>query len=303
MHENQLRQILEGTMLIDTDGMHAGQVNGLAATILGSHVFAGPVRITATTRLGEGSVVDIEREVDLGGAIHSKGVLILSSFLAARYSHSTPLSLNASLVFEQSYGSVEGDSASMAELCALLSALSGLPINQGFAITGSVNQYGQSQPIGAVNEKIEGFFDVCKARGLTGSQGVLIPASNVKHLMLRGDVVEAVRAGTFSVHAIEDVDQAMEVLTGIPAGMPDEEGNVPEGTVNYLVSGQLMMLSEMRRAFGSHPREAAPGRKRKPAAKKKKAAPKPKPGSKPTPKPKPAPRRKKEKIVPGKKEA
>jgi predicted S18 family serine protease len=188
-------------------------------------------------------------------------------------------------------------------LCALLSALSDLPINQGLAITGSVNQYGQVQPIGAVNEKIEGFFDVCKARGLTGRQGVLIPASNVKHLMLRSDVVEAARAGTFSVHAIEDVDQAMELLTGVSAGIPDEDGNVPEGTVNYLVSAQLLMLSEMRKAFGSHPREAAPGRKRKPAAKKEKAAPRPKPAPKPTPKPKPAPRRKKEKSAPRKKEA
>ena len=283
MHEHRLRQIIEGTMLIATDGMHAGQVNGLAATILGSHVFAGPVRITATTRLGEGNVVDIEREVDLGGAIHSKGVLILSSFLAARYSHSTPLSLNASLVFEQSYGTVEGDSASMAELCALLSALSDLPINQGYAITGSVNQYGQAQPIGAVNEKIEGFFDVCKARGLTGNQGVLIPASNVKHLMLRSDVVEAVRAGTFAIHAMEDVDQAMELLTGVAAGIPDEEGNVPEGTVNYLVSAQLLMLSEMRKAFGSHPREAAPAARRKEVAKKQKAPPKQK-KEKPVPK-------------------
>jgi lon-related putative ATP-dependent protease len=281
LHEHRLRQILEGTMLIDTDGMHAGQVNGLAATILGSHVFAGPTRITATARLGEGNVVDIEREVDLGGAIHSKGVLILSSFLAARYSSSMPLSLNASLVFEQSYGSVEGDSASMAELCALLSALSDLPIRQGYAITGSVNQYGHAQPIGAVNEKIEGFFDVCKARGLTGSQGVLIPASNVKHLMLRSDVVEAVRAGTFSIHAIDDVDQAMELLTGVDAGVPDAEGNVPEGSVNYLVSAQLLMLSEMRRAFGAHPKDNAAEGKRKGSAKKPKPLPKPKSPPKP----------------------
>ncbi len=268
LHEYHLRQILEGTMLIDTDGMHAGQVNGLAATILGSQVFAAPTRITATTRLGDGNVVDIEREVELGGAIHSKGVLILSSFLAARYSPSTPLSLNASLVFEQSYGAVEGDSASLAELCALLSALSGLPINQGLAMTGSVNQYGQVQPIGAVNEKIEGFFDVCKARGLTGKQGVLIPASNVKHLMLRSDVVEAVRAGTFSIHAVEDVDQAMELLTGVAAGIPDDEGNVPEGTVNYMVSAQLFTLSEMRKAFAAHRKETEPARKRKPVSKK-----------------------------------
>jgi lon-related putative ATP-dependent protease len=251
LHENILRQILDGTVLIDTDGVRAGQVNGLAVIALGSHEFAQPTRITATTRLGEGNVVDIEREVELGGAIHSKGVLILSSFLAARYSHNTPLSLNASLVFEQSYGGVEGDSASLAELCALLSALSGLPIKQGLAITGSVNQYGQAQAIGAVNEKIEGFFDVCKARGLTGKQGVLIPASNVKHLMLRNDVVQEVIAGRFSIHAVENVDQAMELLTGIPAGEPDAEGNVPEGSVNYMVTGQLMLLSQMRKEFAS----------------------------------------------------
>jgi lon-related putative ATP-dependent protease len=249
LHEDMRRQILDGTILIDTDGAQVGQVNGLAVIMLGGQMFALPSRITATARLGEGNVVDIEREVELGGAIHSKGVLILSSFLAARYSHSTPLSLNASLVFEQSYGLVEGDSASMAELCALLSALSGLPIKQGYAITGSVNQYGQSQAIGAVNEKIEGFFDVCKARGLTGEQGVLIPAANVKHLMLRNDVVREVRAGRFSIHAIEDVDQAIELLTGVPAGEPDAEGNVPEGSVNYMVSAQLLILSQMRKAF------------------------------------------------------
>ncbi len=251
MHEEMRRQIIEGTILIDTDGAQVGQVNGLAVISIGSQMFAQPSRITATTRLGEGSVVDIEREVELGGAIHSKGVLILSSFLAARYSHSSPLSLNASLVFEQSYGAVEGDSASMAELCALLSALSGLPIKQGLAITGSVNQYGQAQAIGAVNEKIEGFFDVCKARGLSGEQGVLIPAANVKHLMLRNDVVQEVRAGRFHIHAVEDVDQAIELLTGVPAGIPDEEGNVPDGTVNYLVSAQLLLLSQMRKEYSS----------------------------------------------------
>lgn len=249
IHQHRIKDILEGTLLIDSDGMRAGEVNGLAVTVLGGHMFAQPVRITATTRLGEGNVVDIEREVDLGGAIHSKGVLILSSYLAARYSHSTPLSLNASLVFEQSYGEVEGDSASLAELCALLSALSGLPVRQGLAITGSVNQYGQVQPIGAVNEKIEGYFDLCMARGLNGHQGVIIPAPNIKHLMLRQDVVSEVKAGRFSIYAVENVDQAIELLTGIEAGEPDAEGNVPEGSVNYLVSAQLLLLSNMRREF------------------------------------------------------
>ncbi len=255
LREAHLERILEGTLLIDTTGSLMGQVNGLAVVNLGGYQFAHPVRITATTRLGDGSVIDIEREVELGGAIHSKGVLILSSFLAARYSHSTPLSLNASLVFEQSYGGVEGDSASMAELCALLSALSGLPVRQDFAITGSVNQLGQAQAIGAVNEKIEGFFDLCRARGLTGKQGVLVPASNVRHLMLRRDVREAVAAGQFHVHAVEDVDQAIELLTGVPAGKPDSQGVVPEGSVNYQVASQLLQLSLMRKAYGTPARE------------------------------------------------
>ena len=258
----RLGDILEGTVLIDTDGMHAGQVNGLAAIQLGSYTFAQPVRITATTRLGEGNVIDIEREVELGGAIHSKGVLILTSFLAARYSHSMPLALNASLVFEQSYSSVEGDSASLAELCALLSALSGLPIEQGLAITGSVNQYGQAQAIGAVNEKIEGYFEVCEARGLTGKQGVLVPSANVRHLMLRRDVVEAVAAGKFHIYAVDDVDQAIEILTGVPAGEPDDEGRVPEGSVNYLVATQLMQLSLMRKEFGTQRRRRTASRKK-----------------------------------------
>lgn len=247
LRKSYLNDILEGTVLIDTEGLHDGQINGLGSIDLGNYVFALPIRITATTRLGEGNVIDIEREVALSGAIHSKGVLILTSFLAARYSHSMPLSLNASLVFEQSYSSVEGDSASLAELCALLSALSGLPIYQGLAVTGSVNQYGQVQVIGAVNEKIEGFFDVCNARGLNGKQGVLIPAANVKHLMLRQDVVEAVRAKKFSIYAVENVDQAMELLTGVPAGEPDEDGVVAADTVNYFVMVQLMRLSQMRK--------------------------------------------------------
>ncbi len=251
LHRSQRKDILDGTVLIDTTGLHVGQVNGLAAITLGSHLFAQPVRITATTRLGDGNVIDIEREVELGGAIHSKGVLILSSFLAMRYSHSAPLSLNASLVFEQSYGGVEGDSASLAELCALLSALSGIPVIQGLAVTGSVNQYGQVQAVGAVNEKIEGYFDVCQARGLTGHQGVLLPESNVRHLMLREDVVAAVRAGQFQVYAVKDVDEAIELLTGVPAGSPDAEGRVPPDSINDRVARQMIELSLMRKAYGS----------------------------------------------------
>jgi predicted ATP-dependent protease len=181
-------EIQRGTLLIDTHGSHVGQVNGLSVLDLGNFSFGRPSRITATVRLGKGEVVDLEREVELGGPIHSKGVLILASLLAARYAQEHPLSLSASVVFEQSYGMVEGDSASVAEFCALLSALSRIPIRQSLAVTGSVNQHGQVQAIGGVNQKIEGFFDVCQRRGLTGEQGVLIPASNVPHLMLRHDV-------------------------------------------------------------------------------------------------------------------
>jgi lon-related putative ATP-dependent protease len=242
--------ILRGTVLIDTDGEVVAQVNGLAVVDEPSFLFAHPVRVTATARMGEGEVIDIERESELGGAIHSKGVMILSAFLANRYSRPLPLSLSASLVFEQSYGPVEGDSASLAELCALLSALSGVPIKQSLAATGSVNQHGQVQTIGAVNEKIEGFFDICSGRGLTGEQGVLIPAANVKHLMLREDVVAAAAEGKFHVYAVDTVDQAIELLTGVAVGEPDAEGLVPAGSINFLVANQLAEWAELRQAYG-----------------------------------------------------
>jgi predicted ATP-dependent protease len=207
--------------------------------------------------LGKGDVVDIEREVELGGPIHSKGVLILAGFLGARYAGEQPLSLSASLVFEQSYAGVDGDSASSAELYALLSAISEVPLRQSFAVTGSVNQHGVVQAIGGVNEKIEGFFDVCQARGLTGEQGVLIPASNVQHLMLRQDVVDAVDAGQFHIYPVETVDQGIEILTGLPAGEPDEDGEYPENSVNFLVKEQLTKLAEQRQAFGTSEKEVA----------------------------------------------
>jgi predicted ATP-dependent protease len=184
LHHRVHEAIMRGTLMIDTSGAQVGQVNGLSVFELGGHAFAEPTRITATTRLGEGHVIDVQREVELGGAIHSKGVLILSSFLAARYSQNQPHALSASLVFEQTYGIVEGDSASLAELCALMSSLADVSINQALAVTGSVNQLGEVQAIGAVNEKIEGFFELCKARGLDGKQGVIIPQTNVDHLML-----------------------------------------------------------------------------------------------------------------------
>ncbi|HXU94176.1 MAG TPA: AAA family ATPase, partial [Gallionella sp.] len=241
--------ILRDTLMIATEGAVTGQINGLSVIQLGEFAFAQPTRITATVRLGEGELINIEREAKLSGAIHSKGVLILSSFLAARYAKNQPMALSASLTFEQSYGMVEGDSASMAELCTLLSNLADAPIRQSLAITGSVNQFGQAQAIGAVNEKIEGFFDICNARGLTGDQGVLIPVSNVKHLMLRRDVVAAAEAGKFSIYAVENVDQAISILTGLPAGEADAAGNYPEGSVNRRVGARLAELAKIRQSF------------------------------------------------------
>ena len=259
VRERVHERIQRGTILIDTTGERVGQVNGLSIVGLGDFAFGQPSRITARIRIGSGKVVDIEREVELGGPIHSKGVLILSSFLSSRYAAEYPLSLSASLVFEQSYGGVEGDSASMAELCALLSALAGLPIRQSLAMTGSVNQHGEAQPIGGVNEKIEGFFDVCKTGGLTGDQGVIVPRSNVQHLMLRHEVVEAVNAGQFHIYPMHTVDEAIELLTGIPAGERDEEGNFPEGSVNQLVEARLIELAEKQRTFSAPPKKANDG--------------------------------------------
>ena len=227
------------TIRIETDGEVVGQVNGLSVMSLGGLSFGNPSRITARIRLGRGEVVDIEREVELGGPLHSKGVLILSGFLGGRFGGIRPLSLNASLVFEQSYGGVDGDSASAAELFALLSALAEAPINQSFAVTGSVDQLGRIQAIGGVNEKIEGFFDACRITGFTGRQGVIIPASNVKHLMLRQDVVAAAAEQRFRIVPIETVDQGLALLTGLPAGEPDAEGNYPADTVNYRIAARL----------------------------------------------------------------
>lgn len=242
-------EIQRNTILIDTDGAKPGTVNGLAVLDMSNFRFGHPVRITATTRLGDGEVIDIAREVELGGPIHSKGVLILSSFLASRYTKQLPLSLSASLAFEQSYGMIEGDSASLAELCALLSSLADAPIHQYLSVTGSVNQLGQVQPIGGVNEKIEGFFDVCKTRGLNGKQGVIIPASNVKHLMLRHDVIKAVTDNQFHVFSVESVDEAIEVLTGIPAGEADKNGKFPAESINLRVEEKLLEMSQSRAKF------------------------------------------------------
>ncbi|MGE5516037.1 MAG: Lon protease family protein [Bacteroidota bacterium] len=232
-------EIRRGIVHIDTDGAVVGQINGLAVLELGRFAFGRPSRITARVSLGKGDVLDIEREVDLGGQTHSKGVLILTSFLAGRFGIEGPLSLEARLVFEQSYGGVDGDSASSTELYALLSALAELPINQGLAVTGSVDQNGNVQAIGGANEKIEGFFDLCCARGLTGRQGVLIPATNVPHLMLRRDVVEACRQGRFAIYPVSTIDQGIELLTGVPAGESDGHGDYPPGTVNRKVLARL----------------------------------------------------------------
>ena len=267
IRERYQEEILRGQLLVDTAGVHVGQINGLAVAILGESTFAHPVRITATVRMGEGEIIDIEREVELGGPIHSKGVLILSSFLAARFGWAMPLSLRASLVFEQSYGGVEGDSASLAELAALLSALSGIPIRQSRAVSGSVNQFGVVQPVGGINEKIEGFFDICAARGLTGEQGVLIPAANVCHLMLREAVVTAVREGRFHVWAVNNIDEAMELLTGMQAGEPDDKGELPEGTINFQIALQLADLAQMRQnLFRPSPRARRRKKAREPKA-------------------------------------
>ncbi|MCW8919235.1 MAG: AAA family ATPase [Gammaproteobacteria bacterium] len=255
MRERLHEAIQRDDILIDSSSEQVGQVNALSVLGLGNYSFGQPSRVTATVHIGEGQVVDIEREVEMGGPIHSKGVLILSSFIAARYARRQPLSLSASLVFEQNYGGVEGDSASLAELCALLSALAEVPVRQSLAMTGSVNQHGQVQPIGGVNEKIEGFFEVCRARGLSGEQGVIIPASNTKNLMLHPDVVEAVRQGQFHIYEVRGVDEAITLLTGVEAGELNEEGEYPEGTVNARAFERLHEMTLIRQHYAEHAKE------------------------------------------------
>jgi len=250
LRDRARESILQDVALINTAGARVGQVNGLSVLELGGYRFGRPTRITCRVRPGSGKVVDIEREVELGGPIHSKGVLILSGLLAGRYALDTPMSLFASLVFEQSYGGVEGDSASSAELYALISALSELPIRQDLAVTGSVNQHGEVQAIGGVNEKIEGFFDICAARGATGNQGVLIPKANAQHLMLRQDVVDACKAETFAIFAVGTIDEGIELLSGNPAGERGEDGQYPAGSVNRMVEDRLHSFARVRQSFG-----------------------------------------------------
>jgi lon-related putative ATP-dependent protease len=245
--EQMLEAIERDLVLVETDGEAVGRVNGLTVVSRGQYDFGVPVRISARVRLGGGEVLDIEREVDLGGPIHSKGVLILGGFLAGRYLTDESLAMSASLTFEQSYAHVDGDSASCAELVALLSALSGLPVQQGLAVTGSINQDGEVQAVGGVNDKIEGFFDVCAQRGLTGQQGVVLPAANIQHLMLRPDVQAAAAAGSFHLYAVRHVDEALALLTGRPAGERGADGEYGAGTVNRLVEDRLRVLAEKRR--------------------------------------------------------
>lgn len=257
---DQLREIMHeeiqrDTVLIDTSGNCIGQVNALTVIHSGDFSFGQPSRITATAHLGDGKVMDIEREVEMGGPIHSKGVLILSSCLAHRYAQKQTLAFGGTLVFEQNYAEVEGDSASIAEFCALLSALTQLPIQQDLAVTGSMNQFGQVQAIGGVNQKIEGFYDICRTRGLTGGQGVIIPHANIKHLMLRQDVVDAVAEKQFHINAIDEVDEALELLTGLTAGDMDENGCYPEGTINALVVERLDQLHKLHKQESSDEHE------------------------------------------------
>jgi lon-related putative ATP-dependent protease len=260
--EERIREMItRGVIMVDVEGSVVGQVNGLVVLDFGEFSFGRPSRITARTYLGQKGVTSIDRESQLTGRIHDKGVLILSGYLGSRYAQDKPLSLSASITFEQAYEPVEGDSASLAELCAVLSSLAGTPIRQDLAMTGSVNQNGEVQPIGGVNQKIEGFHDVCRAIGFGGQQGVIIPARNRRNLMLRDDVIESVRAGRFRVYAANSVDQAMELLTGLPAGERQPDGTYPEGSVNALVDARLREMGEAMRKFGRPPKGEGEGEK------------------------------------------
>ncbi len=248
--QQKIQEFIErGVYLIDTEGTQVGQINGLSVMELGDIAFGRPSRVTASVAVGRDGIIDIERQAQLGGPTHTKGVLILGGYLANKYAQDKPLSLAAKLVFEQSYGGVDGDSASSTELYAILSALSGLPIRQSIAVTGSVNQKGEVQAIGGVNEKLEGFFEVCKAKGLTGQQGAMIPASNVQNLMLKEEILKAAKAGKFSIFPARTIDEGIEFLTGVPAGEQQADGSYKEGTVNYLVNRRLQEMAETVREF------------------------------------------------------
>jgi lon-related putative ATP-dependent protease len=250
MLEDKIQALIEqGVIMIDVDEARVGQANGLSVYDLGDYSFGRPSRLTARVSAGRGRIIDIQRESEMGGKIHSKGVMILAGYLSGKYGERKPIAMQATLAFEQLYEEVEGDSASSTELYTLLSALSGLPIKQGIAVTGSVDQFGRVQPIGGVNRKIEGFFEVCKAKGLNGSQGVIIPSANIRHLILNDPVIEAVRDGKFHIWAVDTVDQGIEILTGVPAGEEKPEGGYPEGTVHFLVEKRLQELAEAAKEF------------------------------------------------------
>jgi len=252
--EDKIQELIEeGTILIDTEGKVVGQVNGLSVYDMGQFAFGKPTRITAKTAVGRVGVINIEREADLSGPTHNKGVLILGGYLRSKYAQNKPFSLSASIAFEQSYSGVDGDSASSTEVYAILSSLSKLPLRQDIAVTGSINQKGEIQPIGAVNEKIEGFFDVCRAKGLTGTQGVIIPCQNIQNLMLRRDVVEAVAQGRFHIYPVKSVDEGIEILTGVEAGKLQQDGTFEEGTVNFLVDQEMQRLAASWKSYGLSP--------------------------------------------------
>lgn len=237
--------IQNGTIMIDTTGEKVGQINGLSIMKIGDYSFGKPAKITANTYIGKTGIVNIEREVSMSGTSHSKGVMILSAYIGEKFAQETPLSLSASLCFEQMYSGVDGDSASSTELYALLSSLSELPIKQNFAVTGSVNQKGEIQPIGGVTDKIEGFFNICKLRGLTGDQGIIMPYQNIKNLNLNDDVIKAVKEGMFHIYPVKTVDDGIEILTGVPAGKKNKNGLYPAGSVNYLVNEKLKKYAEL----------------------------------------------------------
>jgi len=250
MIEEKMQEMFErGQLLLDISGDEVGQVNGLSVLSLGDYTFGRPSRVTASTGIGKGGVMDIERESAMGGPIHAKGVMIIGGYLLKKYAQDKPLGLSARLVFEQSYSGVEGDSASSTELYAILSSLSGIPIKQGIAVTGSVNQNGEVQPIGGVNFKIEGHFAVCKSKGLTGDQGVMIPASNVQNLMLKEEIVEAVKEGKFHIYSVATIDEGLEVLTGVKPGERKEDGSFEEGTIHYKVNKRLEEMAEQLKSY------------------------------------------------------
>ena len=252
--EERLREMIDdGTIRVETEGTRVGQLNGLSVVELGDHRFGMPSRVSASVALGRGTLESIDRETEMGGPIHNKGFLIVSGYLAGKYAQKWPLAMRATLTFEQSYDVVEGDSASSTELYALLSALAGVPLRQNIAVTGSVDQHGRVQAVGGVTDKVEGFFKVCRSRGLSGDQGVMIPASNVRHLMLSDDVVDAVRDGKFNIWAVADVDEGIEILTGTPAGQRSADGEYPSGTIHHLVAQKLQGYAEIQAKFGAGP--------------------------------------------------